>query len=109
MMTHPPSSEKIRLLHSCRLTRGNRHTGSMRSKTRIRLWIRTVTALVLGAVGLLSAQESVPPRRKLPLFVATPPCGQAGVPAPGETQDVPLQRGKPRLPPIPDPLFKIVK
>ena len=65
MMTHPPSSEKTRFLHSCRSPRGNRHTGSMRSKTRSRLWIRTVTALVLGAVGLLSAQESVPP---VPLF-----------------------------------------
>ena len=33
----------------------------MRSKTRIRLWILTVTALMLGAVGPLSAQDLPPP------------------------------------------------
>ena len=33
----------------------------MRSKTRIRLWILTVAALMLGAVRPLSAQELTPP------------------------------------------------
>lgn len=33
----------------------------MRSKTKIRLWILTVRALMLGAVGPLSAQNLPPP------------------------------------------------